>query len=99
MKKYIVLFLSMFLLVGCGKASSNNIKNDFVKDMSKKTSYLVKGTMDIISNEDTFSYNITAAKSKDNYRVNLINTINNHEQVILKSEDGVYVMTHNSTKL
>jgi outer membrane lipoprotein-sorting protein len=98
MKKYIVLILSMFLLVGCGKTNANNVKNDFVKDMGKKDSYLIKGTMDIVNNEDTFSYTITAAKNKDNYRVNLVNTINNHEQIILKNDEGVYVVTPSLNK-
>jgi outer membrane lipoprotein-sorting protein len=54
--------------------------------------------MDITSNEDTFTYNLTAARNKNLYRVNLTNTINNHEQVILKSEDGVYVVTPSLNK-
>ena len=45
-----------------------------------------------------FSYNIVAAKYKDYYRVNLVNTINNHEQVILKSDEGVYVVTPSLNK-
>lgn len=99
MKKYIALFISLLLLVtGCGKGDNTNVKDEFIKNIEKRNSYLVKGTMNIISNEDTFSYNITAAKSKDYYRVNLVNTINNHEQVILKSEDGVYVVTPSLNK-
>ncbi len=101
MKKYFILLLGviLFTMSGCGKTSdSANIKNNFVKNNEKKDVYLVKGTMDIISNEDTFTYNVEAARNKDMYRVNLVNTINNHEQVILKNNDGVYVVTPSLNK-
>lgn len=98
MKKYLVVLLGALCLFGCGKADQSNVKDEFVKDISKKNSYLVKGTMNIISNEDTFSYNVTVAKSNDNYRVNLVNTINNHEQVILRSNNEVYVVTPSLNK-
>ena len=91
MKKYIVLFLLVIILTGCGKTSDSNIISKFVKSVEKKDAYLMKGTMNIISNEDTFTYTITAAKKDTNYRVNLTNQINNHEQVILKNSEGVYV--------
>jgi len=55
--------------------------------------------MNIVSNEDTFTYNVEASKSKDGYyKVNLINKINNHEQVILKNDNGVYVVTPDLNK-
>lgn len=98
MKKYLIVLLGVLCLFGCGKADQSNVKDEFVKNISKKNSYLVKGTMNIISNEDTFSYNITVAKSNDNYRVNLVNTINNHEQVILRSNNEVYVVTPSLNK-
>lgn len=98
MKKYIVLLLLALMLTGCGKGKDVNVKESFVSDMGKKETYLVKGTMNIISNEDNFSYNITAAKNKTLYRVNLVNQINNHEQVILKSNEGVYVVTPSLNK-
>ena len=100
MKKVILLFLGgLILFSGCSKnKNDNNIKDSFVKEYEKKENYLVKGTMDIISNEDTFTYNVEAAKNKDLYRVNLVNTINNHEQVILKNSEGVYVVTPSLNK-
>ena len=98
MKKYLIVLLGVLCLFGCGKADQSNVKYEFVKNISKKNSYLVKGTMNIISNEDTFSYNVTVAKSNDNYRVNLVNTINNHEQVILRSNNEVYVVTPSLNK-
>ena len=98
MKKYLIVLLGVLCLFGCGRADQSNVKDEFVKNISKKNSYLVKGTMNIISNEDTFSYNVTVAKSNDNYRVNLVNTINNHEQVILRSNNEVYVVTPSLNK-
>ena len=87
MKKYFILLLGviLFTLNGCGKDNNTNILDNFIKNNEKKNVFLIKGTMDITSNEDTFTYNVEAARSKDLYRVNLTNTINNHEQVILKN--------------
>ena len=100
MKKYIILLLLVILLTitGCKRGDKSNIKDSFIKDNMKKTTYLVKANMDIVSNEDTFSYNVVAARSNNLYRVNLTNTINNHEQVILRSDDGVYVVTPSLNK-
>ena len=100
MKKYFILLLGVLVIVtGCGKnKDSANIKEDFIKKNESKSSFLVKGTMDIISNEDTFNYNVVAAKDNNNYRVDLINTVNNHNQVILRNNEGVYVVTPSLNK-
>lgn len=98
MKKFVVFVLLGLMLTGCGKNANSNIKDSFVSKIEKKDSYLMKGTMSISSNEDVFSYNVVAAKNKEDYRVNLVNQINNHEQVILKSGDDVYVVTPSLNK-
>lgn len=98
MKKFVVFVLLVLMITGCGKKTSGDIKENFIIKIEKKDSYLMKGTMSINSNEDVFSYNVTAAKNKENYRVNLVNQINNHEQVILKSGDDVYVVTPSLNK-
>ena len=65
----------------------------------KKNSYELTGEMVIVSNEDEFTYNIkVGVDNKTNYKVSLVNTINNHEQVILKNSEGVYVVTPNLNK-
>lgn len=97
MKKYIVLLLLVVFLAGCSN-ESKSVKDNFVSKMEKKEVYLMKGTMSITSNEDTFAYNIVAARNKGDYRVNLVNQINNHEQVILKSGEDVYVVTPSLNK-
>lgn len=98
MKKFVIFVLLVLMITGCGKKASGDIKENFITKIEKKDSYLMKGTMSITSNEDVFSYNVTAAKNKENYRVNLVNQINNHEQVILKSGEDVYVVTPSLNK-
>ena len=90
MKKYIII-LCMFLgLCGCGK--SDNVVKKFQNKIEKADNYILKGNMSIVSNEDTFTYKVEASKSKEGYyKVSLINQTNNHEQVILKNKDGMYI--------
>ena len=97
MKKYI-LILCMFLgLCGCGK--SDNVVKKFQNKIEKADNYILRGNMSIVSNEDTFTYKVEASKSKEGYyKVSLINQTNNHEQVILKNKDGVYVVTPDLNK-
>ena len=93
MKKIIVLLSIFFMLTGCGN-KEDNIINKFIKKLEKVDSYKLNGEMDITSNEDTFSYKVIVGKSKDGYyKVRLINKTNDHEQIILKNSDGVYVVT------
>ncbi len=94
MKKIFLLIIAILLCVtGCGKFT----KEDALKKLEKKInteSYTLKGTMQIISNEEKFDYSLTVnAYDKQFYKVALVNQTNNHEQVILKNEDGVYVIT------
>ena len=73
---------------------------EFSKKIEKASSYYVEGSMDIINNEDTYTYDVKVSYQKDNnYKVELTNISNNHKQVILRNSDGVYVMTHKSTQL
>ena len=95
MKKIGILTLVLLLLTcGCGKTDVTKVKSDFESQVAKAKSYLLTGTMEIINNEDTFVYAVEASFLKDDfYKVRLVNQTNNHEQVILKNADGVYVVT------
>ena len=95
MKKIIVLlvFLSV-LFIGCSKDSKNNVVSKLDKKISNMSSYNIKGVLSISNNEDTYNYDVDVSyKEKDNYRVSIINKSNGHEQIILKSNDEVYVIT------
>ena len=101
MKKLVVLAVGLMLFItGCGKETEENLVAKFEKNVENSKSYVLKGNMEILSNEETFTYSLEANYLKDDYyKVTLVNQTNNHEQIILKNGDGVYVMTHKSTQL
>ena len=89
----------LLLTCGCGKVDSTKVKSDFEDKVNKSKSYLLSGTMEIMNNDDTFVYTVEASFLKDDYyKVRLVNQTNNHEQVILKNDDGVYVVTPSLNK-
>lgn len=46
-----------------------------------------------MNHEDTYTYDVKASYQKeDYYKIELVNKLNNHEQVILRNDDGVYVV-------
>ncbi|MBE6154903.1 MAG: outer membrane lipoprotein carrier protein LolA [Firmicutes bacterium] len=95
MKRIAILAISLLLvLTGCGKKTPEDLVSKFEKNVKGAKSYVVKGNMEILSNEETYTYSLEANYLKDNYyKVTLVNQTNNHEQIILKNKDGVYVVT------
>ena len=96
MKKKIlfILFGGLFILSGCGKISDKDIINNLTKKIEDAKSYYIEGTLEIVNNEDLYTYDVEVSyEKKDNYKVKLTNTVNNHEQVILRNSEGVYVVT------
>lgn len=95
MKKILLLFFfSIFLFAGCGKYGEKDVINDFSKKIDDAKAYYIDGTLEIVNNDNVYNYDVEVAyKEKNYYRVSLTNTSNNHTQVILKNDDGVYVVT------
>ena len=72
---------------------------EFGDKVNKTNSYYLSGKMELLNNEDVYNYNIGVSYEKDDhYKIELTNVINDHKQVILRNEDGVYVKTQESTK-
>ena len=96
MKKifFVGLIISLFFLTGCGKYTEKTIVKDLNKKINAITGYHVQGSMEIYNGDDAYKYDVTSSYENDNYRVSLINKANNHEQIILRNSDGVYVLTH-----
>ena len=96
MKKYLLLMVVMLIsLTGCGTYKLEDAVSNFTKQVESSKSYKINGMMEINSGEELFTYNIDAYFLKDDfYKVVLVNQTNNHEQVILKNKEGLYVLTH-----
>ena len=100
MKKifFVGLIISLFFLTGCGKYTEKTIVKDLNKKINAITGYHVQGSMEIYNGDDAYKYDVTSSYENDNYRVSLINKANNHEQIILRNSDGVYVLTPSLNK-
>ena len=102
MKKVFSFLLTMFFVIcitGCGKTDKKGILNKIDKKINNSNGYKIDAEMELINNEDKYKYDVSVSfKKKDNYRVSLRNKTNNHEQIILKNEDGVYVLTPSLNK-
>ena len=100
LKKIIGLTLAILLLVtGCGEKSGEDVVKSVSDKVSEASSYNLKGNMEIYTNEETFTYSIEVDFLKDNfYKVKMVNQTNNHEQIILRNSDAVYVITPSLNK-
>jgi len=94
LKKWLLIICMMFMLGGCGKETPENVLSNLKKEVTNIKSYKITGNMEISNDEETFTYSLESYYLKDNYyKVILVNQTNNHEQIILKNNDDIYVIT------
>ena len=100
MKKIFLLVVlsSILLLSGCTKYNESSIKKDLNKEIKSIKGYHILGDLDIYNGDNTYRYKVETSNDKDKYRVSLINKSNNHEQIIIKNDDGVYVLNPSLNK-
>ncbi|MCI8347454.1 MAG: outer membrane lipoprotein carrier protein LolA [Bacilli bacterium] len=101
MKKIFLLTLTLLILLstGCGKYTEDDIIKDLEKKINKLSGYKLEGSLEILNNEEVYNYDVDVSYKKDDlYKVSLTNTSNNYEQIILKNNDGVYVLTPSLNK-
>lgn len=100
MKKIFVLLVSICLVMcGCGSYNQEKAVKDFKNLVDNNKSYYLEGNMSIVSGEKNYTYDVNVSYMQGSYyKVNLLNTDNSHEQIILKNDDGVYVITPDLNK-
>jgi len=95
----LILLIASIILTGCGKYDEKDIQKDLKKNMDKLSAYQLEGDLEIVNNDDVYSYKVNVSyKKEDNYKVSLTNKSNNYEQIILKNKQGVYVVTPSLNK-
>ena len=95
----VVVLICMIFITGCGKESKESVFKDFTNKINKLDGYTLTGVLDVKNNNNNYNYDVSVSyKSKDKFRVSLVNTANNHEQVILRNDDGVFVLTPSLNK-
>src|SRR5574344_2693632 len=99
MKKIILCMFLVILLVGCSKKDEKGVLKELEKNIDSSNSYSLTGVLEMQNNETTYTYDVEVSYEKENkFRVSLKNTTNDHQQIILRNEEGVYVITPSLNK-
>ena len=100
MKKiFLILILVCLILTGCGKQNEREVLKEFEGKVNDADSYYLTGNMELTNNEDVYTYDIAVSYAKDdNYKIELTNVINDHKQIILRNQEGVYIVTPSLNK-
>lgn len=89
----------LFCLTGCGKYGEEDILKDLDKKIKDTKAYQANGNLEIVNNDDVYHYTVSTSYQKDGYyKVSLKNDANDHEQIILKNDSAVYVLTPSLNK-
>ncbi|WP_166241194.1 outer membrane lipoprotein-sorting protein [Paenibacillus turpanensis] len=89
----IVLCTSM-ILAACGKKDAASVVKDLDKTVSKMESYHGVGSMTINTGAEPQVYNVEVCyQAPDFYRIALTNDTKDVTQIILRNDDGVFVLT------
>lgn len=98
MRKSVVLMLLglmiALVLTGCGAKSQKNVVKDLDKKVQEMTGYKVDAKMTLQTGEEPQVYEVEIwHKSPIYYRVNLKNAQKEQNQMILRNDEGVFVLT------
>ena len=94
--KKIIIFLTvmLFFITGCNNYSEDDVVKDLNKKVNKSDGYKLSGELQITNNDEVYNYDVDVSyKAEHYYKVSLTNISNDHTQVILKNDDGVYILT------
>ena len=94
MKILIICVMLLFSLVACDTKDASDYKEKLISFSSELKEYNLKAEMMVVKEEGNVSFDIVVDYLEPNYyKVRIQNKSNNNVQVIVKNNDGVYVLT------
>jgi outer membrane lipoprotein-sorting protein len=91
---FVLLCVLIVPLAGCGTKDAKDVVSDLSKRSEDLQSYISHGKMTILSGQEPQEYDVEVWYKKPNYyRVALRNLKKNIVQILLRNDDGVYVLT------
>jgi outer membrane lipoprotein-sorting protein len=95
-----VVFLLLFsALVGCGPKSSGDVAQDLTKQVEKMSGYKSKASLSVQTGKAPQEYEVEVWYKKPNfYRISLTSKQRNITQIILRNNEGVFVLTPHLNK-
>ena len=98
-KVFLCLFLICLTLTGCAHRNEKEVLKEFQNKVDSADAYYLTGEMELVNNEDVYNYKIAVSyKKTDFYKIELVNAINDHKQIILRNGEGVYIVTPSLNK-
>ncbi|WP_028563291.1 outer membrane lipoprotein-sorting protein [Paenibacillus pinihumi] len=87
------------LLAGCGTKDAESVVKDLGKVVSDMESYKGTGTMTLLTGQQPLEYQVEVWYQKpDFYRIALKNKEKDISQIVLRNDDGVFVLTPHLNK-
>lgn len=91
--------LILVLLVACGKKDEGDIVHELGSKLDKMSGYQATGQMQLFTSDQPLDYSIEIWHQKDNYyRIALTNQQKDVTQIVLRNDEGVFVLTPHLNK-
>lgn len=94
-----VMLIVTALLAGCGKKDANSVVKELDQNVTKMESYKGEGSMVLHTGQQPLKYNVEVWYQNPHfYRVALTNEEKNITQIVLRNDEGVFVLTPHLNK-
>lgn len=95
-----VALVIMLVLAACGKKDASTVVKDLNGTLERLDSYQSHGTMELKSGDQNMQYSVEVWFQKPHYyRIALTNATKDITQIVLRNDEGVFVLTPHLNKM
>jgi outer membrane lipoprotein-sorting protein len=95
-----ILLCLTAVLAGCGTKDAESVVKDLDKTLNSLDSYTGKGTMTLYTGQQPLEYQVEVSYQKPQYyRIALTNAKKDITQIVLRNDEGVFVLTPRLNKV